>query len=1052
MWPQAAGATLTAVHLAHYTGGMMRTRLDFDFFQTAYSLSRQEIEAFLRAFERPSQAARDLLRLAEDAIFRENHPELLAALVQGVPRLPDPDEALNLLERIYDSATERQQLLALLSGEPRALNILLAMAAQSPFLCEIAARRPEHLVWLLSAAELERLKRWPHYRQEIEAALKDCLDGEEAAQRLRRYQHREILRIAVRDILGLGSIKDWALELSNLADNIVHEVCRQVREQYRQRYGPARTEGDREAQFAVIALGKLGGRELNFSSDIDLMFVYEGEGRPTKGNLDNFEYFARLAADIVGTLSTATDEGYLYRVDTRLRPEGSRGALVRSLPSVELYYESWGENWERQALLKARPVGGDPELGRKFLRTIKPFTFRKYVDPVSVQETLRAMHELRSKSIQDARTTPAERERNFKTGPGGIRDVEFIVQAIQMLYGGQYPEIRCAGTLESLHRIRESGLLTEDDFAALLHGYRFLRRLEHRLQMEEQLQVYTLPASAHQQDVLAKRLGYESRAQLLDDYRRHTEGIHALFDGIFAPFATADLFESLLDESQDQEVWHSHHVHDAKRARSILKDLAADPKTPHLTPKVRRLFRQILPRLMDCIEKAPASELALSSFERIVSAVGARSSFYAVLSANPQFLELLVSLGSHSKYLTDTLVRFPALLDRLADPSFLHQPLEARSLESDHQFLKEALTDTDPVDVLRRLRRIETLKVGLRYLLRLSDVSAMTQELSTLAGYILERVLEIQLDRYEQKYGSPRLSSGEPCRVAIIGMGKLGGEEINFSSDLDLLFVYEEDNGKVIGADANTETIGVKEYFVRLAGDILKSLSSRTEEGGLYQADVRLRPYGKGGDLAGTLQQYRDYYQREAALWERQALTKACLVAGDGELGRRFLEQAAEFVYGQGLSSEQKGEIAHLRGRIERERKGQGLKSGEGGLIDVEFLVQALQLEHGRDHPSVRPSNTAEALAALSGEGLLGREDADNLLAHYLFLRDIENRLQIMDGISTDELPTDQKALEQLVRRLYHLSEERTPTSQAFIEKYNRCREEIRAIYGKHFA
>jgi len=1025
--------------------------MDFDFLRSAYSLSPERLCACLEAFRQPERAARGLAQLAREPSLQRTHPQILCALIERFPNLPDPDQTLNLLERVYQNVPDKESLLERLARRPRGLDILLAVVTQGGFLSEIVVRRPEHLFWLLDCADLDRVKRWPHYRQEIEEALADHSDPEEAAQQLRRWQRREILRIAVRDVLGLGSIERWALELSNLADNIVHEACRLVRKQYRQRYGPAWTDGEREAQFAVIALGKLGGRELNFSSDIDLMFVYEGEGRPSEGDLDNFEYFARMAADIVGTLSTATDEGYLYRVDTRLRPEGDRGALVRSLPSMELYYESWGENWERQALLKARPVGGDAELGRKFLRTIKPFTFRKYVDPVSVQDTLRAMHELRSRSIQRPPTALPKRERNFKTGPGGIRDVEFIVQAIQMLYGGQYPEIRCAGTVESLHRIRESGLLTEDDFATLLHGYRFLRRLEHRLQMEEQLQVYALPASAAQQDVLAKRLGYPGRTALLEEFSKHTGKIRALFDGIFAPFAKADLFESLLDDARSDALLHDYHLYNTKRARGILKELAADPDTPHLNPKVRRLFRQILPRLMDCVKNAPASELALSAFERMVAAVGARSSFYATLAANPQFLELLVSLGSHSKDLTETLIRFPALLDRLADPAFLHEPLEARSLECDHLFLKEALTGMEEIDVLRRLRRIETLKVGLRYLLRLSDVSVMTRELSTLADYLLQRLLEIWLDRYTQRYGTPRLLSGEPCPVAMIGMGKLGGEEINFSSDLDLLFVYEEDGGKVIGEGAEGETLGVKEYFVRLAADILKSLSARTEEGGLYRADVRLRPYGKGGDLSGTLQQYRDYYQREAALWERQALTKARPVAGDAELGRRFIEQAAEFVYSRGLSPEQKREISHLRGRIERERKGQGLKSGEGGLIDVEFLVQALQLEHGRDHPSVRRSNTAEALVALSQEGLLDQRDAHILLAHYLFLRDIENRLQIMDGISTDELPTEQKALEQLVRRLYHLSDEPAPTSEAFIEKYNRCREEIRAIYGKYF-
>lgn len=287
--------------------------------------------------------------------------------------------------------------------------------------------------------------------------------------------------------------------------------------------------------------------------------------------------------------------------------------------------------------------------------------------------------------------------------------------------------------------------------------------------------------------------------------------------------------------------------------------------------------------------------------------------------------------------------------------------------------------------------------------------------------------------------------------MAVIGMGKLGGGELGLSSDLDLLFVYESDEGEIVPASPESPSLGIKEYHVRLASEVLKTLAARSQEGALYESDVRLRPYGKGGDLSGTLQQYRDYYEKEAALWERQALTRARWIAGDEELGKLLIGQAAEFVYGQGLTGEQKAEIAHLRGRIERERKGEAIKSGEGGLVDVEFLVQALQLEFGKDAPEIRVPHTLKALDALAAKGLYPPGDAEKLAEHYLFLRDILNRLQIADGISIQELPRDPEDLEELIRRMYHLGSETPPSGREFLERYDACRGEIRARFRKYF-
>jgi [glutamine synthetase] adenylyltransferase / [glutamine synthetase]-adenylyl-L-tyrosine phosphorylase len=1018
----------------------------------ALGLDGQEAEQFEDSFEDLAQTESRVAFLAEDPTLR-NKPEILRQWLRLLPRLPDPDEALNQLVRVLSCGIDTSSLVEHLEVSTINEAVLTALVAQSPFLCDLICSNPEYLFYLFEPDHLDSIKRWPDYRREIESLIPPERNAEDAAEELRAYHRREILRIAVRDILGFGSILACALELSNLADNIVFEMCHRVQEDFRSKHGRPLDQDRQEARFAVIALGKLGGRELNFSSDIDLIFVYDGEGRAEKTTAwSNFEYFAKLAAALVNHLSASTGEGSLYRVDTRLRPEGTKGALARSLPSIELYYESWGENWERQAMLKARPIGGDPGLGEQFMKTIKPFTYRKYVDPISIQETLQNIVEMRHKTIRQSDTTGRVRSegRNFKTGAGGIRDVEFIVQAIQMLYGGQYPEIRLPGTINSLRRIRESGLLSEEDYQTLVEGYQFLRRVEHRVQMEQERQIYTLPGSKKGREVLSRRLGYKDQESFLEEFDKHTRGIHKIFQGVFAPFEKRDLLDSILDPQAGNPILKEAHLHDKRRARKILERLAKDPENPHLNPKIRRLFRKILPRLLEDLKDTPSSERALGAFERIVTAVGARSAFYSILAGNPNFLSLLMNLGSHSKYLTEILVSHPALLDRLGSGFFLQEPITREHLEADHHRLEQAMSNKDPIDRLRRLKQTATLKTGLRYLLRFTTATEMSAELSSIAEYVLEQLLEEWLERYREKYGSPLLPSGEPCGFAIIAMGKLGGGEIGWTSDLDLLYVYQDDAGVVHPGDGGQPRIGVKEFYVRLAQDLQKCLMGRSSEGTLYEADSRLRPYGRGGDLAGTLQQYREYYERDAHLWERQTLTRARWIAGNRETGERFLEQVSQFVYGKGLSPGEKKQIAEMRSRIERQKKGEPLKAGEGGLVDVEFLVQALQMEHGGEHPEVRSPNIIEALEAMVEKQLIDAGDARTLIQNYLFQREIANRLQILDGISISQLPKEPEKLEELVRRMYHLGEEAPPSNEEFIRNYENSRKEIRALFNRY--
>ncbi len=913
--------------------------------------------------------------------------------------------------------------------------LLFALASQSFALTQAVVRDPGMLPPLLEETRRGPIKRAHHHR----LALAQWLGSAPAARvpdLLRSYRRREIVRIALLDVLGRAEIENTARQLSELAEALIAAADEHVARELAARFGaPVDAEG-RPAQYAVIAMGKLGGRELNFSSDVDLVFIHRGEGRtrpgsPTQRSLPAEQFFQRRASETIALLSQASEEGIVYRVDVRLRPDGRVGALVRSLEAVVLYYESFAASWERQALLRARPIAGDLELGRAFMEAVRPHAFRKYIDMVEVNDTLFAVESLRRRARQQV-GDPEALARHLKQRPGGIRDVEFLVQLIQMLYGGQYPEIRAEGTLEALRRIHQSGLLTAADFHNLVGAYTLLRRVEHRLQMDEDRQVYSLPASPDDLAALAWRLGFSSGAALVEQLDGHCRSVEAMLAEIFGRYFVQEDVGLFLSGDRNDAAGQARLAElgfaDPARALELCGELARDDEQPYLAAKLHRLAARLLPRLLDYLREEPDPDSGLLHLCHMAIAAPSRPAFLEALLRNPGSLRLLATIASASPFLSDLLRRFPGALDLLLDSRWFSQrpTLEELSRRFEHVAGGQRQAAETHAGYLALF--------GARYLLGL-DSSATTQErLSDLAQIIVQRVFR---DLVQREY--PGLDPAR-CGLALIGLGKLGGRELNFGSDLDLLFVYATGSPMLGGA-----ATGTGEAVQRFCGELLREFSSAGWAGSRYEVDARLRPFGSQAPLAVSLPAAERYYgpggapadpAGQAGTWERLALLRARPMAGDAGVADAFLRVARAFCLGAGLSPAQLDDVVAMRARIEREKTRSQLKAGRGGLLDVEFLAQAAQLIFAARFPDVVSRQTHATLRALLYHRLLSERQYGELVTSFYFLRDVENSLRIVGNVSVDALPTQPDALSALARRVMRIRHARMGSLEAEPEDF----------------
>ena len=1007
----------------------------------------------------------NLIQMATGGITLDLLAVIFGQLGRHLGSSADPDMALNNLARFVGEARNPLALGTLFERDPEALPTLVQIFSTSQHLSDLLVTDPESfdLLRLTDGGPFARQRLVEDLVSEVEVLEHDRA----VLKALRRFKRRETLRISFGDIVRQQSLQTVTTQISYLADAVLEAALGIAwRRVARHRGSPRRADG-RPARFVVLGLGKLGGVELNYSSDVDLIFLYDEDGktdhrRPTT----NAEFFEHLAREFVRLLVERTEMGTTYRVDLRLRPEGQRGPMVVSVPAALQYYENRGRTWERQAFIKARPVAGDLQLGAEFLEELTPWIYRRYLSRADITG-IKAL----KRRIEHRTRREGGNLRNVKTGHGGIRDVEFVIQFLQLLNGGDLPKLRTSNTLEAIAQLQDVGCLTNLEGTLLAENYSFLRKVEHRLQIMFDLQTHLLPEEEGEFRKLALRMNYTDEPNLPDqpsqtafaaferDYREKTELNRRILDHLlhdaFGDNAQTEAEVDLVldpDPSREQiaEVLGKYAFRDVKLAYRNLMALAEEKIRFLSTRRCRHFLASIAPALLEAIASTADPDSTLVNLDKVSDSVGGKGVLWELFSFNPPSLELYVRLCAYAPYLCGILTSNPGMLDGLMDSLVLNKLPTKKSLQNTLGELCRSAEDLDPI--LHSFKNDQQLRVGVRDLLSKEDVRATTRALSEVAETCLQQIASGEYERLAHKFGEPtiRSASGEqkPCETAVLAMGKFGGREMNYHSDLDIVFLYEADGQTVRkAASATRGTTTNQHFFSELGQRIIKTTGRLSAYGRLYEVDARLRPTGRSGVLATSLDEFARYFaEGHGRLWERQALCKARVVVGSPPVAALCMAAVNRAAFDHEFRRADADEIRRMRHRLEETVAGGNLKRGPGGIVDIEFVVQMLQLKHGLRTAEIRTPNTLSALEATHEAGYLSIEDFEFFTESYCFLRSLESRLRLTNfSTSSDRLPDDPTEL----GRLSHLL--RWPSRGALLVDFERYLGETRRRFDRIF-
>lgn len=953
------------------------------------------------AFAQPDQSSRTL-----DALLQEERPGLADHLAHALAESPEPSLALTRLERFLEASITPGAVLDLMGAALHFTRMLVTVLSQSHFLTDIVCRNPEYLLWVWEEGDLHETPSRAAMIEDMRRQVMAFDTFEARAQSMRRFKRREILRIASRDIFAHVPLAALTEDLSNLADAALEVAMAGAYADLEPRYGrPRMHDTDAESTFAILGMGKLGGRELNFSSDIDLVFLYAADGETSggeSGSISNAEFFHKFGERVIKSVSELTAEGSIFRIDMRLRPHGRMGPLATDIESAIHYYETEGHAWERQALIKTRPVAGDLALGEAFIERTRPFVFPRYFDDETLED-IRSIKQQMEAQVRSRGQTDTE----VKLGRGGIRDVEFTVQILQLLNGGRFPELRTRSTLEAIRALERYALLKPFDATALISNYTFMRQVEHRLQIEGSQQVHALPEDPKDLDAFARKLGYKSGVSFKADYLDRASETRNILDQFLATEGSGNRWVTdLLNPHSDGDAGIAGLARlgfkDLARAREELIGLSSGSRQRPNSLHVRQQFAAVAPGLLKALSQAIDPDATLMRLSQILANLGAPGSIYDILKYSPDVTAYLVSLVENSQFLAELLTRDPGLFDVFGRPGALDRPSTRDELETQLATFGKAV---DPDAAPYRLWAGETLRIGTRDIILNADVIALGQELTLLADVILDYAVNVALAKTRERFGG--VSGG----FAVFGLGKMGGREIGYGSDLDLVFVYD--------ANAKTDSgMSLIEYFSAAASTVIRILKEPTRYGVLYDVDARLRPDGKKGVLVVSDTRLEEYYRTEAQPWELLALTKVRAVAGDAGFGEAVARRVRDVAFALDLTQETLAHIEEMRAKLAASSAHLNIKKGEGGLAELEFAVRLLQIRHAARHPELKRGDVLGAIEGLESIAALSTGDAKMLREAYLLFRKIENRLRINLGRSVSTLPEDPGAQADLARRL----------------------------------
>ena len=902
-------------------------------------------------------------------------------------------------------------------SHPDFLRSLQRVWAASAFVARSCIRNPRLLHDLLETGDLLGDYSAEEYAGKLRAAVAEASDEAQLSRLLRQARRREMVRIAWRDLAGWAALNEVLRDLSALADACVNVALERLFAwQSREGRGPPEADRDSALPFVVLGMGKLGAHELNFSSDIDLIFAYPDSARPARRDDDSpEEFFTRLGQSLIKSLAETTEDGFVYRVDMRLRPWGDSGPLVLSFGAMEEYYQSHGREWERYAFIKARPIAGDLAAGAELMELLRPFVYRRYVD-YGVFEQLRAMKAMIKREVE--RRGLAD---NIKLGPGGIREVEFIAQVFQLVRGGREPRLRERRLLRVLRNLVKLQLMPAADSQALGEAYCFLRRVENRLQAWNDEQTHRLPRDPEGRVRLAWAMGFADWDSFHAILTRHRGIVQYQFEQMFAEPRQGAASANGARETRLAAVWHGQLDREASRqglseigfalpeeALRLLTQFRDSSLLRMMGSNGRRRLERLMPLLLAAIGEGSQPDETLPRVMHLIEAIAGRSTYLALLIENPMALAQLVRLCSASPWIANELARHPLLLDELLDPRQLYAPLRRVDLESALRQRLESIPADDleqQMDALRQFKQANALRVAAAEVVGAAPLMVVSDYLTDIAETVLNEVLTLAWHDLVARHGYPVCTSDGKSRrpgFAIIAYGKLGGIELSYGSDLDLVFLHNSSGERQRTNGPRPVENAV--FFVRLGQRIIHLLNTLTPAGVLYEVDMRLRPSGASGLLVSSLESFADYQRREAWPWEHQALVRARPVAGDRALAEAFVRIRREILCRERDARELRKAVREMRERMRAELGSRrsdrfDLKQDPGGIADIEFMVQYNVLSGAHQHPELAQySDNVRLLEGLAGAGLIASADAELLTEAYKAYRSRVHELTLQEA------------------------------------------------------
>ena len=880
----------------------------------------------------------------------------------------------------------------------------------SEYVVQQCLRKTEQLLGLLERQLLEKSYQPGELRAMFCERLEKVDDEAKLATELRIFRRQQMVRIIWRDLAGLAPLNETLEDLSELADVCVDEAVKRLFSWAVAKSGMPRDAEGNAQELVVIGMGKLGARELNLSSDIDLIFLYPERGE-TDGRrpIDNEKFFTRLSRQLIKAIGENTADGFVFRVDTRLRPFGDAGPLAIPFGFLEDYLQGQAREWERYAMVKARVISGSDSSEQAFSELVRPFVYRRYLDYGAI-ESIREMKKLIANEMHHRGM-----DANIKLGMGGIREIEFIGQAFQLIRGGRDPDLQIRPIQQVLVLLAEKDILPEHEVKALLAAYEFLRLTENRLQAWNDEQTHILPEDEDRRLILAQSMGHEDWGSFSEELEQQRQKVQGYFDLLFAApqadEAEEGLFAEIWQEGLTEEVAIRRldlaGFDQSEKIWKQLQEFRQSSAFRYLGENGRRRLDQLMPLLLEAMAAADHSDLLLERMIPFLESITRRTAYLAMMVENPMVLSQLIRLMGESVWIAAQIARHPLLLDELIDPRRLYTPLKKQALKEELEILLAPVLEDEEqsMERLRQFRQASMLRVAAADVANVIPIEIVSDYLTEIAEVISDSVYRSTFGYMIGRYGKPQSTIGQESGFAIIGYGKVGGFELGYSSDLDLVFVHDSQSGTAM-TDGKKQ-VANDVFYARLGQRMIHQYTTRMPSGTLYEIDMRLRPNGNSGLLVTSLKAFEKYQMEDAWTWEHQALVRARAIAGDPQTMAGFEKIRRNVLSVKRDAAELQKDVREMREKMrdsldKSDEAFLDIKQGRGGIADIEFMVQYAVLRWANEYPDLIDwSDNARTLETLAKHQLLDGDQADRLLVAYRAYRDEYHRrsLQQEKGI-----------------------------------------------------